>query len=67
MLEIPRQMNERPFDLFVAFFQNMPGIFPYLLGLFDGQPFLHPPSICGAFSSLEQSEREDQSGIPSRL
>lgn len=24
MLEIPRQMNERPFDLFVAFFQNMP-------------------------------------------
>lgn len=22
MLEIPRQMNERPFDLFVAFFQN---------------------------------------------
>lgn len=67
MLEVPRQMNERPLDLFVAFFQNMPWSFPFLSELFDGQPFLHPSSICGAFSSLEQSEREDQSGIPSRL
>lgn len=34
MLEIPRQMNERPFDLFVAFFSKHALKFSFTLGTF---------------------------------